>query len=226
MLSSLIDLLFPQICQACYESTIENQKNICINCKLSLPRTNWHLMENNPLEKVFWGRVPIQNATAFLKFEFGGKVQHLIHNLKYKGIQEIGKTLGEMAGTELLHSRIFEEVDLLLPIPIHPIKQKKRGFNQSLLIANGVSKASKIPLNKEVLAKTTNTQSQTKKSRFKRWLNVDSTFTVLDKTLLKNKHVLLIDDVITTGSTIEACAKELLKIEGLKVSLLIIAATY
>ena len=226
MLSSLIDLLFPQICLACYEPTTANQKNICLNCRISLPRTNWHLTNDNPIEKVFWGRVSIQKATAFFKFENGGGIQRLIHHFKYKGIQEIGESLGELVGTELSGSDFFKDTDLLLPIPIHKKKQRKRGFNQSLIIANGISRVTKIPIEQKVLVKAYNTQSQTRKSRFKRWLNVDSTFKVLDEEVLKSKNILLIDDVITTGSTVEACAKELLKIEGLRISLLTIAATY
>ena len=226
MLSSLIDLLFPRICLACGNNCPVKLKQICLTCRSELPQTNWHLTKNHQLDKLFWGRLESEKATSFFKFEKGGKVQQLIHQLKYKGMKEVGVSLGEMAATELLKSDFFELIDCLVPVPIHPIKQQKRGFNQSQLIADGVANITSIPLHKTALIKSYNTSSQTKKSRFKRWLNVDTTFELTDKAIFKNKNVLLIDDVVTTGSTIEACAKELLKIEGVKINLLTIAATY
>jgi len=226
MLSSLIDLLFPRICLACGNSCPVKYNQICLTCRNELPQTNWHLTKAHPLEKLFWGRLSLEKSTSFLKFEQGGKVQLLIHHLKYKGVKELGITLGEMAAIELKKSDFFESIEYIIPVPIHPIKQQKRGYNQSHFIAEGIANITGIPLNKSALTKDYNTSSQTKKSRFKRWLNVNTTFKITDEALFKNKNVLLIDDVITTGSTIEACSKELLKIEGVKLNLLTIAATY
>lgn len=226
MLSSLIDLLFPHVCLTCNNSCPVKYKQICLMCRNELPRTNWHLTKNHPLEKLFWGRLNLEKSTSFFKFEQGSKVQLLIHHLKYKGVKELGVTLGEMAAIELSKSDFFESIEYLVPVPIHPIKQQKRGYNQSHFIAEGIANITGIPLNKSALIKEYNTSSQTKKSRFKRWLNVNTTFKIKDESLFKNKNILLIDDVITTGSTIEACSTELLKIEGVKLNLLTIAATY
>lgn len=226
MITAITSLLFPKVCFACGDALKNKQTHICASCYQSIPRTNFYNGSNNVLEKKFWGRVPIQRATAFLYFTPKGKVQRLIHHFKYHGQKEIGITLGEWAATELMDQDFFKSMDLVVPIPIHELKKKKRGFNQSDFIAEGINNKTGIKTISDNLEKRFNTDSQTKKSRFKRWENVKTTFAVKEPTTFEGKHILLVDDVITTGATIEACATELLKIPNVKLSLLSIAMTY
>jgi len=227
MLNSLIDLFFPKICYACGNAIESKLNHICLHCRHDLPRVDtFILQEDNPIEKIFWGRLQIEKATSFLQYQKDGKVQNLLYYLKYKGIKEIGISLGELTALELKETSFFNDIDLLLPVPIHRRKMKKRGFNQSHLIAEGVSKVSAIKVDKTAVQKIINTPSQTKKGRFQRWENVASSFKVIDNTALEQKHILIIDDVVTTGATIEALGLELLKLEGVKLSLLTIASTF
>ena len=226
MISSLVSLIFPNICFACGDTLANQQKHICTSCFLSMPRTNFFGSEKNEVEQKFWGRVELQRATSFLYFTNKGKVQQIIHHFKYKGQKEIGVTLGEWAAAELLTQGFFESIDLIIPIPIHELKKQKRGYNQSDFIAAGLGNLTGIEIETKNLVKQLNTQSQTRKSRFKRWENVKTTFKVRDEQKLTGKHILLVDDVITTGATVEACAIELLKVQNVKLSLLSIAMTY
>ena len=174
---------------------------------------------------MFWGRLPLERATSFLQFQKSGKVQRLIHHFKYKGVKEIGYTLGQMAAFELKEKGFFEGIDSIVPIPIHKLKLKKRGYNQSYFIAEGISDAIQIKIDLELITKEIHTESQTKKSRFKRWQNVDSSFKLNMERIpeYRGKHILLVDDVLTTGSTLEACGSQLLQIPGVKLSLLTMA---
>ncbi|MBL4710868.1 MAG: ComF family protein [Flavobacteriales bacterium] len=181
---------------------------------------------NNKIQHLFWGRLELKKASAYLKFEQHGKTQHLLHALKYKGIKEVGITLGELAAIELMEGNFFAEIDVLLPIPIHRIKTKKRGFNQSHFIAKGISNITEITIDVASMIKNINTKSQTKKNRFERFENVSQTFEIVNSKQLEHKHVLLIDDVVTTGATIEACGNTLRNINGIQLSLLTIASTY
>lgn len=226
MLNSLIDLFFPKFCFGCRDSMESSVNHICLNCRHQLPRVNTHELQENPIEKIFWGRIELQKATSFIRFHQGGRIQNIMHHLKYKGVKEIGITLGEMAALEIGNTDFFQEIDLILPIPIHKQKRKKRGYNQSKYIAIGIKNISSIPVNDWAFRKSKNTQSQTRKNRIERWVNVDSSFEIVDKESLLNKHILLVDDVVTTGATIEAAANELNKLEGVKLSLLTIACTF
>jgi ComF family protein len=200
-------------------------KHICLQCRHALPRTEAYERAENPIQKMFWGRLPLERATSFLQFQKSGKVQRLIHQFKYKGVKEIGNTLGEMAAYELDEKGFFEGIDCIVPVPIHKLKLKKRGYNQSHFIADGLAKALEIPADFDLIAKGVHTESQTRKSRFKRWQNVDTSFKLqLDKVSnYTGKHILIVDDVLTTGSTLEACGNELLQIPEVKLSLLTMA---
>ena len=191
---------------------------ICTPCSYHLPRTNFHTHKENPVREIFGGILPLYAATSLLFFNKGGMTQTLVHKLKYDGKKEIGIYLGKLLGIQLMESELFRDADLLVPVPLHPAKLKKRGYNQSEVIAMGMETVMKAKLNADILFRTTHTSSQTRKSRYERWENVKDIFDVKNKELLENKHVVLVDDVITTGATLEACAEPLLLIPGIKLS--------
>jgi len=219
----LLSLLFPRLCYACGNHLTRNEKIICTDCYVLIPRTNYHLEEDNPVARIFWGRCKIEKAAAFSFYNRDSRIRHLIHNLKYKGIKEIGNELGRIYGLDLHDSGFTSGIDAIIPVPLHPVKERIRGFNQSLLISRGIAEVTGIPVDSLSLGRTIRTATQTKKSRYERWKNVEGNFVVNDPSCIKGKHILIIDDVITTGSTIESCALELLRSEGVRVSVAAIA---
>ena len=225
-LEDLFSLVFPEICNACGKSLHKHENLICNYCKVKLPFTNFHLQNENPIEKIFWGRVTIEKAGAFLYFHKGNRVQQLMHRFKYKDKKEIGQLIGAMYGLELAKANYLSEADLIIPVPLHPEKQKKRGYNQSEYFALGLSNATAIPCQTDVLVRAIASSTQTKKNRFERWKNVETIFKVENQNSIENKHIILVDDVITTGATVEACANTLLKAANCKVSFLALACTY
>lgn len=222
-LNDLLNIFFPNVCKACGSALYQQEKIVCLSCLFKLPKTGFHLHNENPVSRVFWGRVDIHAATSFLFFSKGGKVQHLIHALKYKGNQETGVYLGKLLGADLIQSELYKSVDLVIPVPLHPKKQHKRGFNQSDCIAKGIGQAMRIPVITDKLVRTMHTSSQTRKSRESRWDNVKGVFEVTDYLEFENKHVLIVDDVLTTGATLESCAETLLRIQGVRVSVATLA---
>ena len=219
----LLSLVFPEICNACGKPLYKHEMLICNYCKVKLPFTNFHLLNENPIDKTFWGRVKIEKASAFLFFHKGNRVQQLMHRFKYKGKKEIGEHIGEIYGKEISKKNYFSDADLIIPVPLHPIKQKKRGYNQSEWLAKGLSAGLSIPTQNNILLRAIASSTQTKKNRFERWQNVETIFKVEELHLIENKHIILVDDVITTGATIEACANTLLKAANCKVSFLALA---
>ena len=218
-----ISLLFPRLCYACGTHLLRNENIICTQCYISIPRTNYHLAENNPVEQLFWGRCQITKAAAFSFYNKGSRIRRLIHNLKYKGAREVGHELGKIYGQSLKNSDFLSEIDVIIPVPLHPSKLRKRGFNQSECIARGMAQITGLPVDTGTLKRIAKSDTQTKKSRYERWMNVEDIFEVTDFRKIEGKHILLVDDVITTGSTIESCTNELLKIEGVKVSVVALA---
>jgi ComF family protein len=188
----------------------------------TLPETGFHSYPGNPVEKLFWGRIKIENATAFLFYDKQSKYGHLLHEFKYKGYREIGYFLGELFGSRL-SSSTFKDIDIIVPIPLHFSKLRSRGFNQSEVFGEGISKALSRPIIGDALARNVFTSTQTRKGRFDRWKNVEGIFKVSNPELLKNKHILLIDDVVTTGATLEAAGSEILKVEGTRLSIAALA---
>ncbi|NBH89360.1 ComF family protein [Parabacteroides distasonis] len=219
--NNLLNLFFPNLCKICKRPLVEGEEQICLKCLCDLPHTGYHQQANNPVEQLFIGKNRIEYATAYLRYEKGGKVQSLIHSLKYHDNKELGYLLGRQIARELQadHSPICT-VDLLIPVPLHPRKKRQRGYNQSEWIASGIRSVWDIPIDTQSLARTTHTNTQTHKAIYDRWLNVCSIFNVIYPESLKNKHILLIDDVITTGATISACAKALSGIPGIRISIL------
>jgi len=189
----------------------KGESMICSFCMLDLPRSNYHRNSENPLYKRLMGRFPLERAFSFLLFRKKGKVQQLLHALKYHNKPELGQILGRVYGHDLVKDGIQNPVDLIIPVPLHPSRKKKRGYNQSEEFAKGLSEALKIELNTSVVYRAIQTETQTRKTKLKRWQNVREVFAVSNNALVEGKHVLLVDDVITTGATIEACAQKLIQ---------------
>ena len=218
-----LSLFYPDYCPACGAVLVRNERCICSHCALHLPRTGDSLWSPNPTERLFWGRVPVVAAAALFKFKKGGGVQSLVHHLKYKDRPDIGRYFGRLLGEELKWNANYATVDALVPIPLHPKKRRLRGYNQSEEIAAGISQALDIPVWPEVLVRQVATSTQTKRSAFQRWENVRTVFAVPDPARIAGNHLLIVDDVITTGSTMEAAAQKLLEAPGVTVSMAALA---
>ncbi len=221
--TDLLSLLLPRTCPACGKSLKDWEECLCLICLGRLPVTNFHSEPDNPMAEMFWGRVKLLQAIAWFYFRKGSAYQDVLHKLKYNDRPDIGFLMGKQYGYELRQSQDFVRPDLLIPVPLNPKKQRKRGFNQSEAIAKGLSDGLGISLASRALTRPLATSTQTRKSRYDRYLNVSGKFKVTDAALLENKHVLLIDDVITTGATLEACAEELLAVQGVVVSVAALA---
>jgi ComF family protein len=218
MIKNLLNLFFPKVCYACNNLLGDNEKHICTSCRHNLPVTNYHFDNNEAIKKALYGRVKLELGTALLKFEKKGIVQQLLHNLKYKGQETIGKVLGEWLGNELKTIEGYKSIDLVIPVPIHKRKLKKRGYNQVEKFGLEIAKALKVEYIDTVLIKTTATKTQVFKKRIARWDNSNEVFTIQNNALIEGKHILLIDDIITTGATLESCANILLKANNVKIS--------
>ncbi len=223
-LSDFISLIFPRICAACGNSLWKSEDVLCGSCEYHLPKTNYHHAFENPVTRLFWGRVDILTGAAFLYFNKGSKVQRMVHQLKYKGRKDIGIFLGELYGLELKYSPHFNSADIIVPVPLHKKKYMKRGFNQSEQIAIGLSSAMNIPVNRHLLSRIKSTETQTRKSRFSRYQNVKEIFSTETPQNWSGKHLMLVDDVVTTGATLESCIRALKVIPGVRVSVVCIAA--
>lgn len=197
---------------------MQGEETICLSCRYLLPKTGYENDIHNPLAKSFWGQIDFHAVTAEFFFSKTGKVQHLLHQLKYQGNRDAGFFLGQQIGESIKNAELFQGIDCLVPIPLHPKKEFLRGYNQSFVIAQGVEDITKIPIAKEGLVRSVFTSTQTKKTRDERWANVKDIFVVKDDKIFENKHILLIDDVLTTGATLMAAGNKLLEISGAKVS--------
>jgi ComF family protein len=215
-------LIFPHYCAACGQALYRNETILCMSSYAELPRTGFHSDPENEVAQMFWGRVPAENATAFMYFAKGSRYQQILHELKYNGQKQIGAAMGRMFGSELKNTR-FSAADMIIPVPLHPAKLKTRGYNQGELIASGIGEILQIPVKTTLISRTLDTSSQTHKSRYERWENVRHIFHCENPGALRNKHVMLVDDVITTGATLEACASCLVAVEGIKISLVALA---
>lgn len=222
-LTDILSLLLPRACPACSKPLKDWEECLCLRCLVQLPVTHFDREPENPLAEMFWGRVKLFQAVAWFYFRKGSGYQDVLHKLKYNDRPDIGFSLGRQFGYELHESIGFVKPDILVPVPLNPKKLRKRGFNQSEAIAKGLSAGLRIPLTTQVLTRPVATATQTRKSRYERYLNVTGKFRISHPELLEDRHVLLIDDVITTGATLEACAEELLSIAGVRVSVAALA---
>lgn len=219
-----LSLFFPRLCAACNGNLVRGEEAVCTACLDKMPRTNDALSPaENPVARVFWGRIPLQGAAACFIFSKGSHVQELIHNLKYNGRTDAGIAAGKLFGAELKDLTPFNTATAIVPVPLHRKKLLKRGYNQSASFGEGLASAMGIPHYPDGMLRLDATESQTKKSRNDRWDNVAEVFAVNPKAGLKGKHIILVDDVITTGATIEACVNPLLALEGTTVSVIALA---
>lgn len=221
--SSIFHLLFPHVCVGCGGDGIDQDSFLCLECINDLPHTNYAMHAHNPAEKIFYGRVHVHAVMSQFYFTKESIIQNLIHEFKYKGNREIGKYLGNLMGKSIQESFRFQNISAIIPLPLYIGKEKKRGFNQAAILCKGIEEITQIPLMENNVVRIVNTETQTKKRRIQRWLNVDKTFDILYPHLLEGKHVLLVDDVITTGATLEACVSALLKVKSIKVSIATLA---
>lgn len=222
-LSDVLEFVFPSLCIACGERLVTQEKFVCFACWSDLPRTHFHENPENKVAQLFWGRVNIENATSWYSYKKGSNYQNLIHFTKYKGLKELGYEAGMRYGFELKDSKYFSNIDAIVPVPLHPKKEKKRGYNQCDWIARGLGEALQKEVNSKALYRNIYTGTQTRKNRYERFQNVDGIFSVNHAEDFEGKHILLVDDVVTTGSTLEACAYAFLKIKGVKVSIATLA---
>jgi ComF family protein len=216
-------LIYPNLCICCGESLVKQEKHFCTGCAIGLPRTYYHLASGNPVEQIFWGRVKVEKATSFFLFQKGSKYQKMLHYLKYRGNQSVGEELGRMFGVDCNEVNYFRDVDYIVPVPLHPRKQRQRGYNQSEAIARGLQVLLPREIENKNLKRRYYSSTQTRKGRFERWENVNNLFAQNNHVRFENKHILLVDDVVTTGATLEACAQAVLESRGAKVSIATLA---
>jgi ComF family protein len=226
MLKHLLNLFFPPVCSGCNSFLITNEKVICTRCRHHIPLTNHHLTLNNEIFKKFYGRVPLEYASAFLYFHKKGIVQELIHKLKYKGHEDIGAVLGNWYAADLKDMTILKTADIMIPVPLHKRKFRERGYNQVTTFGLALSKELGISYNDSLLFRTTYSKTQSKKNRLDRSEGIDTFFDIQFNDKDHDKHYLLVDDVITTGATLEACSRALLKIPGARVSIVCMAMAH
>ena len=214
-----LHLFFPKICITCNTKMLQTERIICTLCRHDLPIICYKDYKDNKIKSVFSGRIPVEMAASFLFYRKTGKAKKLIHHLKYKGNEEIGSFIGKWFGQTLKESNAFNSIDYIIPVPLHPKKLKQRGYNQLTAFGNQLSTHLNTPYLPDVLIKTSTTKTQTFKQRFDRFNNNDTKFSIVNTSLFDNTHVLLIDDVITTGATLESCCLELLKSDNIKISI-------
>ena len=221
--NDMIGLLFPELCNGCGTHLYYGEKEICTKCLFDLPYTDYHLFKENRVAKQLWGRLACNAAMAMLYFRKGTKVQNLIHSLKYKDKTAVGIKLGNLLGERLKLSEQYAGIDLIISVPLHPKKERARSYNQSKYIADGIAEILNVPVSSSHLLRKLHTSSQTKKARYIRYENMQDVFQISNIEELKNLHILLVDDVITTGATIEACGNSLLTANIAKLSIAIVA---
>ncbi len=223
-ISDLIDLIFPRHCCVCGETLSRQERDICLNCLYHLPKIEAH--HKQEIEQIFWGKIEIERAASYMYYRKGSPYNALMHKLKYKDAPEVGTRLAEMAAKELLDSGFFDGITRIVPLPLSKKKQRKRGYNQSEYIARGLSNITGIPVDTTLMKRDIANETQTHKNRDERWENVKDIFSVTTPQSLENEHILLVDDILTTGATLCSCAATLQNCCGCKISIFTLAYTY
>jgi ComF family protein len=206
-----VSLIFPDYCMACSACLVKGENLICTRCMLQMPQTNYHLDENNPLKNRLMGRIPLNHAMAMFKFSKSGRVQSVLHALKYRNEPKLGVMLGNVYGDRILTAGLGSAFDLIIPVPLHVSRKRKRGYNQSAKFAEGLSQTLSIPSSDDLVERKVKTSTQTRKTKLNRWQNVSEVFNVRNIGAIQNKNILLVDDVVTTGATLEACGNDLIE---------------
>jgi ComF family protein len=217
--SDFAGLFVPRICAGCDTPLLHAERCLCLACERDLPLTRFHDDPRNPVEQLFWGRVELQAASAYMRFSRDGKVQGMLHRLKYQHAEDVGRELGRLMARDLMTCERFATVDTYMAVPLHPRKQRRRGYNQSQVLVDGMCEVWPKPSVGNGIVRVVRTPSQTKRGRWDRWLNVKVAFHLPDPESLRDRHVLLVDDVVTTGATIEGCVKALAPVPGIRISL-------
>lgn len=222
-IADFFNLFFPRVCLICSKGLYQHEKHICRLCEKELPRSYFHLADDNLVEKLFWGRVNVKRASSFLLYTKGGVVKNILHSIKYRNNKELGYELAKLYSSDLKEVNFFDHIDVVIPVPLHDKKFQLRGYNQSEWIAKGFSESLSAELVTDNLFKRIHTSTQTKKGRYDRWKNVGEVFDIRDKALFEQKNILLVDDVLTTGATLEACANVLSQVEGITLNVVTLA---
>ena len=223
--NSISHLLFPHNCLGCATDVLNDDDLICARCLTELPSTNYFNAVNTPIDKIFYGRMKVENAAAGFYFTKESLMQHLLVQLKYKSNKEVGIYLGKLIGYQLSQSNRFSDVEALIPLPLNAKKEFKRGYNQSMLICQGIASVWQKPILKNAVIRTVFTETQTNKNRVSRWENMDGVFAVANPLAIEGKHILLVDDVITTGATLESCGSVILQVPNTKLSIACVTCT-
>lgn len=224
ILQDFIELFFPNLCKVCGGRLIHGEKYICLSCFYNMPETNYHLFDDNPIEKRFWGKVETDHVYSFFKYVKDSDFHRLLTELKYKGCKELGEYLGEHYAFLLKSSGKLSDLDYIIPVPLHLKRMKMRGYNQSEWIAKGFSHIFQKELITDNLYRKSANSTQTSKGVYERWMNVSNIFGLKDPKQITGKHILLVDDVLTTGSTISACAQTLHTSENVRISVATLAS--
>lgn len=223
--TDLWELFFPRCCVVCGRRLQKHEEYLCLHCLSRLPLAGLHHCPDNPMEKNLWGKLPLVRAAAFLPYVKGGDTQKLLFSLKYYGVSRLGIFLGRWMATELMPSGFFQDIDCIVPVPLHEKKKRRRGYNQSEMLAEGLSEVTGIPVSKHLIVREQETETQTRKGAYERWSNVSGVFGCSSPEAYEGKHILLVDDVMTTGSTLVSCADALSGVSRLRISVLTLALT-
>jgi ComF family protein len=224
-LHPLLHLFLPHHCAGCDSDIISRQQVLCMHCIDRLPLTNFHMHANNPVEKIFWGRIAVTCAASYLYFSKDSLLQRIVHHLKYKGNKELGLFIGRKMGEALLQTNRFNDIDVIVPLPLFAARERKRGYNQALVLCHGMAEIFNRPVLHQVISRRSLSETQTHKNRIERWQNMQGKFGLQQPGAIAGKHILLVDDVITTGATLEACGQELLTAAGTRLSIMTMAYT-
>ena len=225
ILGDFVALFFPRYCRGCSEALVKGEDLICTRCMLEMPRSNYHIERENPFYNKIRGRIPVRFVMTLFKFVKGSRVQHILHALKYKNQPELGNMLGRIYGNDLLEAGYQREFDLIIPVPIHNSRRRKRGYNQSDEFGKGLSEILQIPCSDKMMERKIKTETQTRKTKLSRWENVKEVFRVTKAEEISGKRILLVDDVVTTGATLEACGNALVEAGCKELSIACIAST-
>lgn len=223
-ISDLIDLIMPRYCAVCGHILSSSEKHICLNCLCAMPTIE--PLRRKEIEKIFWGIIPVEKASSYIYYRKGSPFNNLLHLAKYKNRPDTAEYLARIAATELAAEGFFDGIDAIIPLPLSKKKERKRGYNQCDYIARGLSRVSGIPIIKGCVARTVANETQTHKNRDERWKNVEGIFAVSKPDALQGKHLLLVDDVLTTGATLAGCAKSIAAVPGTRISLFTLAYSY